>query len=259
MIHLIETESEFGKMCIKRGFMRRAARFYVRCIGDGIYQTIYTGFKKYVHPESPSYSPEKRKSYYISIGLHSLYSHQEEDVFASTKDAGGYTPADLNQKSKYSGIFHGIEADYDYMENNGFDVLDSITTQEQLLKWWDMIQVIDTGCRIHDLQLVEPLLLCGKLDDAQNEISTSFIHGIDAYISYLDHMENGRIAKDYSYEQRLGLAARQKLQLWRWCIGRNTVELNNYIQTNYEQNIAWVQKYGIPTILLAPPRTLVNT
>ena len=256
MIYLIENEREFSKMCIKHGFLCRAPRFYVRCIGDGIYQTIYTGFKKYIPPDSPSYSPEKRKSYYISIGIRSLYSQYDERVFSSDKDSGGYSPADLNKKCKHSGLFHGIESDYRYMDCGGFNVLDTITTQEKLLEWWDAIQVIDTGSRIHDLHLVEPLLLCGNINCAEVEISISYIQCMDAYISYLDHVRCGRFIKDNSYEQRIRNSLSEQLQLWRWCAGRNKEELNEYLQANYARNMAWVQKYGIPAVQISQPRFL---
>lgn len=255
---LIKTEREFAKICMSRGFLRRAPRFYARCIGDGIYQTIYTGFRKYIHVDSPNYSVENRKSYYVSIGLRSMYSHYDEHIFANDKDSGGYTPADLCNKSKYSGPFNGIEEDYNYMTDEGFDILDTIATQEKLLEWWDAVQVIDTGRRIHDIHLVEPLLLCGKQHDAEYEISVSFIQGMDAYVSYMDHVESGSFSEDQSYEWRIWISARKQLNLWRWCIGRNQNELRTYINENYNRNMAWIQKYGIPTKLLTQPRTLDN-
>lgn len=254
MIGLIQNEREFSQMCIKRGFSRRAPRFYSRCIGDGIYQTIYTGFKKYIRPESPNYSVQERKSYYISIGLRSIYSCYDERVFSSDKDSGGYVPADLIHKCKYSGFFNGIDTDYQLMECDGFDILDEINTQEKLIEWWDSVQVVDTGHRIHDIHLVEPLLLCGNIKDAQNELSVNFIQDIDAYVSYLDHVDSGVLSKDDSYDQRIRCGVKHQLNLWRNCIGGNKKELHEYIEANYIRNMAWIQKYGIPTIFLTQHR-----
>ena len=254
MICLIQTEREFSQMCIKRGFLRRAPRFYVRCIGDGVYQSIYTGFKKYIQPESPNYSAQKRKSYYISIGLRSIYSCYDEHVFSADKDSGGYAPSDLIYKCRYSGPFNGIESDYQHMECRGFDILDEICTQEKLIEWWDAVQVVDIGHRIHDIHLVEPLLLCGNIKDAQGEISASFIQDIDAYVSYLDYVDSGVLSKDDSYDQRIRCGAKHQLKLWRYCIGRNNVGLHEYIEANYVRNMAWVQKYGIPATSLIQHR-----
>ena len=253
---MIRTEREFCQMCISRGFSRLAPRFYARCTGDGVYQTIYTGLKKYMDTDSPYYSKENRKSYCVSIGIRSVYSHYEEHVFIPGKDMGGYSPADLYRKCKYSGPFNGIEEDYGYMEQVGFDVLDSIDTQEKLLEWWDTVQVIDTGHRIHDIHLVEPLLLCGKRHVAEYEISVSFIQGMDAYISYLNRVESGIFSKDNAYEQRIWNSAGKQMDLWRWCVGRNKEELCKYIKQNYNRNMAWIQEYGIPIVLLTQPRTL---
>lgn len=255
---LIVTEREFGQMCISRGFARLAPRFYARCIGDGVYQTIYTGFRKYIDTDSPNYSSENRKSYYVSIGLRSLYSNYGEHIFASDKDSGGYRPVNLCKKGKYSGPFNGIEEDYNFMEQEGFDVLDSIDTQEKLLEWWNMVQIIDAGQRIHDIHLVEPFLLCGNGRDAEYEISVSFIHCMDAYVSYLDLVESGSLRKDEAYDQRIWNNVRNQLNLWRWCVGRNKKELQKCIDDNYNRNIVWIQKYGVPTRLLTPKRSLEN-
>ena len=109
---MIDTERMFSKACQSRGFARLAPRFYARCIGDGIYQTIYTGFKAYIDVDSPHYSPEHRKSYYIGIGIRSLYARHEEELFVPGKDAGEYAPLELCLKRKASGPFHGIETEY---------------------------------------------------------------------------------------------------------------------------------------------------
>ena len=144
------------------------------------------------------------------------------------------------------------------MEREGFDVLDSIDSQEKFIEWWDAVQTIESGSRIHDICLVEPLLLCGKQNDAEYEISISFIQGVDSYVSYLEHVECAGIGRDDIYEQRIRNSSRNELTLWRWCIGRNQKELQKYISENYSRNMAWVQQHGIPTDLMTQPRTLLN-
>ena len=253
---MIETEREFSRVCMRRGFARTAPRFYARCIGDGIYQTIYTGFRKYIYTDSPKYSAEKTKSYYVSIGLRSMYSCYDEHAFVPGKDSGGYSPADLCEKRKHASPFHGIEEDYTRMEQGAFDVLDAIDTQEKLVEWWDAVQTIDTGRRIHDIHLVEPLLLCGNQHDAECEISVSIAQGMDAYASYLDRVECGCYNKDTSYEQRFWNSARKQLDLWRWCIGRDQNKLREYLSENYKRNLLWAHKYEIPTVSLTPPRSV---
>lgn len=240
------TERTFATICLNHGFARLAPRFYSRCIGDGVYQTIFTGFKKYIDTDSPNYSAQNRKSYYISIGLRSIYSRYDESIFIPGKDCGGYRPTDFRKKARNSDPFNGIEDEYAIMAEGGFDILDSIDTQESLLNWWDQIQISDTGQRIHDLHLVESLLLCGRYYEAETEISMSFIHGMDAFMSYCDHVERGDIQRELSYEQRIWDSANKEMILWRWCIGRNHTKLRQYINANYNRNMEWICKYGIP-------------
>ena len=253
---LIETERDFAKACLIRGFSRLARRLYVRCIGDGVYQTIYTGFRDYISIDSPLYSDENRKSYYVSIGLRSLYSSLREDDFADNRGVGGYRPGDLLQKCKYSGRFNGIEEEYSFMEQCGFDTLDTIDTQERLLELWDAIQTTADGNKIHDPQLVEPLLLCRKKDEAEYEISTHIAQSTDAYMSYLDRVECGYLTKDSSYETRYWNKMRHELKLWRMIAWYHHDDLGRHVAENYNRNLMWAKQYGIPTSMLLPPRTL---
>jgi hypothetical protein len=255
---MIHTEREFSKMCISRGFARLAPRFYARCIGDGIYQTICTGFRKYIHTDSPNYSSQDRKSYYISIGLHSIYSCHCEDAFIPGKAPGGYRPADLKAKEKYKGIFNGIEEEYRIMEEVGFDVLDTINTQEAFLDWWAKVEVLSSGMRIHDIRLVEPFLLCGQVYEAEIEISTSFIHGISAYRSYQKRIEQGLDEHYPPYEQRIQESAEKELTLWHWCMSKKYDEMSQYISDNYQRNCTWIKKYGIPVIQHSQQRSMPN-
>ena len=253
---MIETERDFGKACLARGFARLGRRFYARCIGDGIYQTIYTGFREYISTDSPNYSNDNRKSYYISIGVRSLYSFLLEDDFADTRGVGGYRPGDFFQKCKYSGMFNGIEEEYSFMEHGGFDVLDAINSQEKFLELWDAIQTNADGNRIHDPKLVEPLLLCHKRSEAEYEISTHIVQSTDAYMGYLDRVECGYFAKDGSYETRYWNAMRKDLKRWKLIARYRHDELGRYIAENYNRNMAWAEEYGIPTTLLTHPRAL---
>lgn len=244
---MIHTEREFSKMSQNRGFVRLAPRFYARCIGDGVYQTIYTGFKKYINITSPNYSAQNRKSYYISIGIRSIYSCHNEDVFIPGKNTGGYRPADLCIKGKYSGPFNGIEEEYAFMEQGGFDALDEINSQEKFLEWWGAVQVIDTGYRVHDISLVEPFLLCGKLHEAECEISVSYIQTMSAYYSYKNRVESGMLESCHQYVQRILESTERDLTFWHWCMGRKHEEFHSYICENYHRNMEWMCKYGIVT------------
>lgn len=251
-------ETAFGKMCIEHGFAKLAPRYYARCYGDGILQTIYTGFKKYIDPVSPNYSVSNRKSNYICIGIRSMYSYHLEETFIPGKDDGGYRPADLIHMRKYTGGFNGIEDEYEIMAQYGFDSLDSINSQEAFLNCWSAIQTDASGGIIHDSQLVEPFLLCARQDDAEKEICTSFMHCMGSFYSYLDHVESGRFAPNLTYENEIHEKAKKKLHLWTCCIGHNYNELDSYIKENYNRNLSWLYKYGIPTYLPLQPRSLVD-
>lgn len=256
LIILIETERDFGKACLAHGFARLARRLYARCIGDGIYQTIYTGFRDYISTDSPNYSNENRKDYYISIGIRSLYSSLLEDAFADNRGIGGYRPGDLLHKCKYSGQFNGIEEEYSFMEQGGFDVLDSVNSQEEILELWDAIQTTADGNRIHDPILVEPLLLCRRKNEAEYEISTNIVQSTDAYMSYMDRVECGYLAKDSAYETRYWDKMRRQLNLWKLIARDRHDGLDHYISENYSRNLSWAKQYGIPTDMLSSPRAL---
>ena len=240
------TESDFKKLCETHGFARLAPHFYARCYGDGVYQTIFTGFKEYLCPASASYSENCRKSNYISIGIRSMYSCYNEDIFVPGKNAGGYRPADFLNKRKNSVPFNGIDEEYDIMNAVGFEILDTIATQESLIEWWRAVHVTDTGKHIHDFQLVAPLILCEYIDDAETEICVSYMQHMSSLQSYLNHVKQGNILHNSAYEQSVRRQTDTEMALWKHLISRRYNELNMYLKENYLRNMSWVCKYEIP-------------
>jgi len=69
---------DFTRLCKENGFKRVKQNFYARCIGDGVYQTIHTGYKQYIYPFSSEYSEKHRKANTISIGIWSLYAKWDD-------------------------------------------------------------------------------------------------------------------------------------------------------------------------------------
>lgn len=252
---MITTEREFSKLCTSRGFARLATRFYARCIGDGVYQTIYTGFREYVDPPPANGSATSRKSYYISVGILSIYSNHQEFMFIPGR-APGNRPSQLLSKSRHIGMFNGIEEEYAIMETAGFDILDTVDTQEAMLDLYEKIEVCDDGEVIHDLALAEPFLLCGRQKDAKIEISTSIAHCVSVYDSYTSRVEAGMQARDASYEQRIRDDLAHMMVLWNLCLGKRDPEIDEYIAENYHRNLAWIRKYGVPTHQMTAQRHL---
>jgi hypothetical protein len=145
------------------------------------------------------------------------------------------------------------------METVGFDILDSIDTQEAYISWWSKVQTIDDGYRIHALQLAVPFLMCGQWHEAEYEISVSFIHRMDAYMDYLERVESGLLKSEEVYEYRVRAGIAKEITLWRWCMGMNRESLDAYIHENYCTNMSNMSKYSIPVIRHTERKLLPET
>lgn len=132
------------------------------------------------------------------------------------------------------------------MEETGFDVLDNISTQESLLEWWETVQTVASGDRVHTLQLFVPFLLCGRIADAETEIRISHAQCVSALQSYRNRVDQGYIPRDYTYEQRVREKADNEMHLWTCLNELNFNNLYSYMRDNYLRNISWIRKYGIP-------------
>lgn len=242
------TQREFEKMCIAQGFSKQAKQQYVRCLGDGIFQSIFWGFRRYVDPKSPSYSPTKRKSNYISIGIYSLFSRCKKEYFDPSECGGGiYLPNDFCPPSSEHKLFHGIECECDKMAAYGFAALNSINTQEAMLDFYSRTKTSNTGGRIHSLSLVEPFLITGRVEDALFELSFDFTHTCVGHM-ITRHNDSIEWPKGWyaELEERIERSLAKDVCLWRAIMGRHSQEVCSHISENYERNINWIREFNIP-------------
>lgn len=243
------THQEFEKVCKTHGFARQAKHLYVRCVGDGIFQSIYCGFSAYIDPESPNYSSIKRKSNYISIGIYSLFAQCKMELFDPTERGGGgiYSPNDFCPQNNDNKRFHGIEHEYDKMTDYGFSILDEINTQEALLDFYCKTKVSHTGSRVHSLSLVEPFLMTGRIEDALIELSFHYTHTwVGHTITHSNSPDAWKVTWISELEDHMEKVLAPTVFLWRAILGKRYQEIYAHLSENYERNISWIAQFDIP-------------
>ena len=242
-------QREFEIMCKNYGFIKQAKHRYVRCIGDGIFQSIFCGYSKYIDPESPNYNSVKRKSHYISIGIYSLFSQCRKELFDPSEYGGGgiFTTSDFCPYDNGDAIFHGIEREYDKMAAYGFAALNNINSQETFLDFYSKTKLSRTGSRIHTLSLVEPFLITGQVEDALIELSFHFTHTcIGSTISRANASNSCSNALETEQDEQLTQILAPTIYLWRAIMGRQNHAVNLHLAGNYERSINWIKDFNIP-------------
>ncbi len=242
---MITTEREFSKACRERGFSRLSPRLYVRVYGDGLYQTICTGHKKYMDPWSPYYSSTQRKSYRITIGIHSMYCEWPEYFFQPGKLGGSYSPREILERKREKGPFQGIWPEYELMETGGLDALDNIRTQEDMVALHEAVKQVQGGDRVHDLSLTYSYFLMGNLKEAEIEISRHFIQSSDALRVNRAWMERNGFEWDPDYEKRINMSLDRDIRFWSLCMSRDTAGMEAVLDENYRRNMEMAQRSGI--------------
>ena len=236
---------EFKRQCISQGFLNLAPHYYARCIGDGIFQTIYTGFKQYLNVNSPCYDPQHRKDYYISIGVKSMYTRWPEWIFVPGKSCGGYSPANLLCMENY--VFDGIRTEYVAMLEGGFSALNVLNTQKEMLQFRNSVMRTSRNTRIHSFDLVAPYLMCGEIEEAFFEIDHQYTHSVIGFFSENEQLLSAGKSAEFLVElDTLKVRTQEASDLWCALIGRNYDFVHAYLSQNYEQNYLWAQKYRIP-------------
>lgn len=239
------TENDFGKMCRYYGFAKLAPRFYARCVGDGVYQTICTGFRKYVSPMSPMYSENNRRSYSISIGVRSLFSHWTDEEFCPGLNIGGYSPADLGNYP--DAPFEGVQKQYEEMAEFGFSALQQIDSQENLLTLYESTHKLASGDRIHDTSLIAPFFMVGKAREAIYELCYDYTHFMSNFQKINRRLINEGMTSQY-YELESDVLERHNVTvtLWNAWLSNDYHQIENYLRENSNINLQRVHKNGIP-------------
>lgn len=244
---MITTESQFGKECIKRGFARLGPRYYARCYGEGLYEVIYTGFRRYHSPKAIEEDPSLAncKSYYISIAIRSLYWAWQEIYFSDKRDQGAFSPGILLYDKQHEPPFRGIVDEYQMMEHGGFDVLDKVKTQADMLQLYRE-KANRFPCGTHDLALVAPHLLCRNMFEVEVEVTWNFMQRMMATFSNNKQLLNER-SEEFMDELLASMeSSSNTIHLWNALMGQRNDWLATFLTENYERNMGWVEKYGIP-------------
>lgn len=235
-------KSEFNRMCREWGDGKRKST-YVRCIGDGILQTISTSpFRIYISPFSPYYSKNRRKSNYISIGLWSMYCPLPEILFDPQNSFGQFTTENFRGKKFLN--FNGIEDDYIFMIEKGFSILDSIKTQKKLIEITQFLYTAEFGgVGPAQIDLCEPYLKCGQLVEALERVGSYYASRWAMFHETADEIS----AEEYSAkEKELRLDTHEIAVLWSMIATRDKDRIEDYLKSNYIKNVGYAKKYGIP-------------
>ena len=238
-------KNDFKKQCIAKGFSYLAPNYYARCVGDGIFQTIYTGFKQYISTSAPSYTGQRPKDYYISIGLYTMYTRWPEYIFSPGRNCGGYTTSNLLGADNQP--FEGIEWEYSQMLHSGFDVLDSFDSQKRIIELRNKVMLSDEKSRTHSFDLVGPYLACGNIEDALFEIDHQYTHSLVGFFRENERLLSAGEANQYlaqlgALRERLNEAER----LWVALISGNYDFVRAYLDEIFERNCTLARKSNIP-------------
>ena len=166
-------EQVFSEACKDRGFTQ-CGKSYMRVIGDGVFQHILPDFKERLHSSAPGYSQKHRYEPRILIYIKSMYARYD-DLYISIDQTTGFSlniPRLLDRKDA---AFMGATVEMERMLNEGLDVLDTITSQNQIIEIMDQLvngENID-GPR-YSTQLYDIYLYCGEFYKARLAIETEF-------------------------------------------------------------------------------------
>ena len=246
---MIMTEKEFGVLCKQNGFQKMAPNFYCRCYGDGLYQMIYSGFKKHYDGQAIMKNPSlaNQQSRYITIAVRSLFTRWEPNTFVVGRDCGEFNPGNMYPEvHSQTYVFSGIEEDYRIMEAYGFSMLNSISTQKDYLEFYCKSRRDKNSFRIHNEALVEPYLISHNYYEASVEIAIALARRV----IYLEDLHSNllRAGKMDQYE-RLYNRTIQRLNinkdLLRAISGKNYVFLCDYLESSFQCNMEEIRRNNI--------------
>lgn len=242
-------EKNFALLCKQNGFQKAAPNLYCRCYGDGLYQMIYSGFKKYYSMQAIDRDPSRanHRSRYITIAVRSLFWKWEPGTFSVVRDAGEYAPCDMMPyELGHEYYFNGIEEEYKIMEAYGFSALNAISTQQDLLDLFCRSQIGKNGYRIHNEALIAPFLITRNFYEAEIEIASAFLRRE----VYLEDLKTNltRVGRIDQYD-RLHSRTVQRLnagkKLWRAIIETDYNYLRAFLEINYQKNMEEITQNNI--------------
>lgn len=239
--------NEFAVLCTKHGFGKQGKTFS-RCIGDGIYQSISITSLEYLNPQSPEYTPMSKKSPCIRIGIWSMYSSLPEFYFSDKRFIGEFYPENFKGVSFRENTFMGFKNECEIMREIGFQTLDSITTQRQLVDITHQLQSAQYGFILpHQLLLCAPLFLCEEKSLVLNHLYGLYAQRWLNFHIKNDHLkEKGQVQEYLRLEDACQTSMQEISNFLHMIIGKRNTEIQKYLVACLDKNIQLAKNNSIP-------------
>ena len=171
----------FSKECKKRGFIK-CGKSYMRVVGDGVFQHILPGFKERLHSSAPGYSQNHRYEPRILIYIKSMYARYD-DLYVSIDSTTGFSLTVPQLLDRQNTPFMGAAPEMERMLNEGLDILDTITSQHQIIEYLEPLTYDKAeGQQYYSTQLFDMYLYCEEFYKARMAIETEFAQNYFANI-----------------------------------------------------------------------------
>jgi len=238
---------EFSSLCKERGFSKKGKAFS-RCIGDGIYQNITIAEKYYIDPSSPEYSSTNRKSPSIRFGFWSMYSDLSPapDFFTVIFREHGWGLFPENILGIKSEPFMGYTRQHEIMLDKGFDLLDSITTQKQLLSVTYQLLKAEWGEYIPHLpHLAAPHALCNEILKARDRIYSIYVQNCLTFFEKTKPLKDAAQYEEYFKKLDEFEDSTKDLTTFLYLTFKEADERNEYMRSCLERNIQYAKENKI--------------
>lgn len=242
-----EAINEFALLCTKHGFGKHGKTFS-RCIGDGIYQSISIASSEYQNPKSSEYTSARKKSPYIRIAIWSMYSNLPEFYFSDRRFIGDFYPENFIGVSFQKEAFMGFQRELEIMNEIGFQTLDSIITQKQLVDMTYKLQIAEYGFTLpHQLLLCAPLFLCGEHSSVLNQLYGLYAQGWLNFHVTNDYLkEKGQVHEYLRLENEFQTSMQEVSFFLRMVLGKRNKEIQEYLAACLEKNIQLAKNASVP-------------
>lgn len=232
-------EHVFSKECKQRGFVKKG-KSYMRTVGDGVFQHILTGFKEHLDPSAPGYSGSHRYEPRIYIYLKSMYA-QYDGLYISIDNTTGFSLAVSELVNKQKTVFMGTDAEMEKMLHEGLDILDTITTQHQIIEYLEQKTYYKCDGQHYSTQLYDIYLYSNEFYKARMSIETEFAENYFSIMS-LCQRDPDRFYGKMCQFQELEKSYYERFML-TFPVQRD--EVKKRLQSNYKANSCRLKDLGI--------------
>lgn len=163
---------DFCHECVIRGFAKKGDSFY-RCVGDGVFQQIFVGEKEKLPNDHPRRTPTHKFERTVIVFLKSMYGAYE-GLFEGIESTLGFHLSVDRLLGNSADRFEGAEEEYEKMCTEGFQVLDTITSQNILAEFLTDRSNPDQAEMRYEIQFFDIYLSCGNYYQARMAVMTHF-------------------------------------------------------------------------------------